>query len=122
MSFTEDDYRESLEGRLKDERDRRLPDLKRAVQAAVAMEQLVGDPLWDGFLRMIEGLAEVARARIAEADTILQSPTEVDQAALMRAKIARAAAAAEAAAFEAVTQIPRRLMDEGDIARKAIAL
>lgn len=118
--FDPKDYREHVRERLREEGRRREPELRRAAQAAVAMHELTGSREWDYFVTQVAALREAAAAARDEAARQLASPEVVAGDALVRAKIAHAAAVAQITALDAVIALPKEAMAQGEAARRVL--
>jgi hypothetical protein len=118
--FNAEDYAEHLKQKLKGHAKRRAPELRRQVQAATAMQNLTGSSEWNGFLNLVEGMRQEALAMRDAAEQHLQAPDVVDVADLMRAKIARSSAVAVVEALDRVVAIPKQLLEEGKVAKRAL--
>ena len=120
MTFEKRDHDELLKRRLREEAEHRRPELERDLRAGAAMESLTGTPEWDFYLNKIKEIEAEARNMLERCDATLLGP-EVNQDALLAAKVARAGAMGAVAALERAAALPKQIVEQAKQSKKALS-
>lgn len=119
MTFEKSDFEKLLRERQTKGAVAIRPQMERAVQASVAMEQLTGSAEWDYFLSLVQArVREFEAIRDAQKEVLL-SPAATDHEARI-AKIQHAAALASVDALQWAIGLPRTIRDNGEAAKQAL--
>lgn len=118
--FDRKDYEAHLQDRLRERRKEREPELRRAVQAATAMEQMTGSPEWDYFLSRVEALRQEAEEERKRALEHLEDPSIVSDESIRKARVTGAMARAAIVALDKVLEIPKQALEDGKRAKRVL--
>lgn len=114
MIRTRDEYKSRPEAK-KSEDHRLRYELIR--QAAVRTELLMGSSEWNSFLGYIQGAIEETEVQRDSLIELISDPLMVDHDQIMRAKIALSGCKERIAAWNAVIELPKDLIEAGNKAK-----
>jgi len=121
VSFDRSDFDALNKEREKQRLEQLAPQLRLMQQAAILAELLPGVPAWDVFLSYIQGAVETTRAQAATLEAVLKAADLLDPQRLLEAKVSLLRCHERIAAWEAVIQLPKDLINQGDQAESLVS-
>lgn len=115
MNCTYDEWKETL---VKPADAERQTDIRLAIRAAVHVEHLTKNEIWDQFLGYLQGGLEECQKRVETYRMTLLSPYTVDHQEILRAKLVIADLEGQARAVQWIMEMPKAILETGNIARE----
>ncbi len=94
--------------------------VKIAIQAQVSSEKLTSNEHWDYFLSVLEGYKQQTQEAMRSLDMLVWLPTTVSHEALISLKVNHAYNQGVVDALEQISEIPKRLVKDGETAQEII--